>query len=68
MCEKSYFLLLRLSKHRLQNLDVAIYSFRHFISKIYFAYLRIFDVIACLQQKRSFVVVFAITLLSILLN
>jgi len=59
---------LRFSKYRLQNLNITTYFFQYFISKVYLAYLRIFDVIAFLQQKRFFVVVFAITLLSILLN
>jgi len=68
MCKEFYFSSLRLLRYRLRDLDITTYFFRHFISKTYFTYLRIFDIIVYLQQKRSFVVIFAITLLSILSN
>jgi len=68
MYKESYFLLLHLLRHRLRDLDIITCFFQYFISKTYFVYLQISNVIASLQQKYSFIIVFAITLLSTLLS
>lgn len=52
-----------LSIYKILKYKVITMRAKNLISKVYFAYLQIFDAIVSLQEKRFFTIVFAIILL-----